>query len=62
MPQLLISDGKVMKNKLQKLGLNEQWLQNELISRGIQSIKDVFVFTRDECGNIYYMEKQKKTG
>jgi uncharacterized membrane protein YcaP (DUF421 family) len=61
MPEILISDGKVMKNKLQKLGLNEQWLTNELTARGVGAIKDVFVFTRDECGNIYLMTKEKKS-
>jgi uncharacterized membrane protein YcaP (DUF421 family) len=60
MPQVLISDGKVMKNKLKKLGLNEQWLLNELSARGAGSPKDVFILTRDECGNIYYIAKAKK--
>ena len=60
MPQILISDGKIMKKKLQKLGLNEQWLINELAARGIRSVKDAFIFTRDECGNVYYVAKEKK--
>jgi len=60
MPQILISDGKVMKKKLKKLGLNEQWLTNELAARGIGSIQDAFIFTRDECGNIYFSAKEKK--
>jgi uncharacterized membrane protein YcaP (DUF421 family) len=60
MPQVLISDGKIMKKKLQKLGLNEQWLLNELSARGLQSVKDAFVLTRDECGNIYCMAKEKR--
>jgi uncharacterized membrane protein YcaP (DUF421 family) len=60
MPQILISDGKVMKNKLKSLGLNEQWLLNELAARGAKSVKDAFIFMRDECGNIYYVAKEKK--
>ena len=59
MPQVLISDGKIMKKKLQKLGLNEQWLANELAARGVRSVKDAFIFTRDECGNIYFAAKEK---
>jgi uncharacterized membrane protein YcaP (DUF421 family) len=59
MPQILISDGKVMRKKLQKLGLNEQWLLNELSARGMKSAKDAFIFTRDECGNIYFVPKEK---
>lgn len=62
MPQVLISDGKVMKNKLQKLGLNEQWLVNELTARGVSTVKDAFLLTRDECGNIYFMAKEKRKG
>ncbi len=62
LPQILISDGKIMPRKLQKLGLNEAWLQAELSSRGIRSVKDVFVFTRDDCGNVYCAEKEKRGG
>jgi uncharacterized membrane protein YcaP (DUF421 family) len=61
MPQILISDGKVMKKKLQHLGLNEQWLKNELTARGCASIEDAFIFTRDECGRVYYVPKDKKS-
>jgi uncharacterized membrane protein YcaP (DUF421 family) len=60
MPDILISDGKIMKNKLKKLGLNEQWLLNELSARGAKSVKDAFIFTRDECGNIYFVAKEKQ--
>ncbi|MCL2003869.1 MAG: DUF421 domain-containing protein [Oscillospiraceae bacterium] len=60
MPQILISDGKVMKNKLKTLGLNEQWLRRELAARGVTAIKDAFIFTRDECGNIYLVAKEKR--
>jgi uncharacterized membrane protein YcaP (DUF421 family) len=59
MPQILISDGKVMKNKLKDCGLNEQWLLNELSARGARSVKDAFLFTRDDCGNIYFVKKDK---
>ncbi|MDR0292673.1 MAG: DUF421 domain-containing protein [Oscillospiraceae bacterium] len=59
MPQILISDGRVMKKKLKKLGLNEQWLKNELAARGAASVRDAFIFTRDECGNIYFIPKEK---
>jgi uncharacterized membrane protein YcaP (DUF421 family) len=60
MPQILISDGKVMKKKLSHLGLNEQWLKNELSARGGGTIEDTFILTRDECGRIYYVAKEKK--
>lgn len=62
LPQILISDGKIMPHKLQKTGLNEAWLQAELSSRGIKSVKDVFVFTRDECGNVYCVTRKKRRG
>jgi len=59
MPQILISDGRVMKKKLHALGLNEQWLKNELAARKYGAIEDTFIFTRDECGRIYYVAKEK---
>ncbi len=62
LPQILISDGKIMPHKLQKTGLNEAWLQAELSSRGIKSVRDVFVFTRDECGKIYCVTRKKRRG
>ena len=55
----MISDGKVMKKKLHALGLNEQWLKNELAARKYGPIEDTFIFTRDECGRIYYVAKEK---
>jgi uncharacterized membrane protein YcaP (DUF421 family) len=60
MPQILISDGKVCKKKLAALGLNEQYLKNELAARGGGSIEDTFIFTRDECGRVYCVPKDKK--
>jgi uncharacterized membrane protein YcaP (DUF421 family) len=61
MPQILISDGKICKKKLEALGLNEQWLRKELAARGSGSIEDTFIFTRDECGRVYYVAKEKKS-
>ena len=59
MPQVLIADGKVVKNKLKSLGLNEQWLVNELAARGGCAIEDTFIFTRDECGRVYFVPKDR---
>jgi uncharacterized membrane protein YcaP (DUF421 family) len=58
MPQVLVSDGKIMQKKLKGLGLNEQWLRNELASRD-GTVEGTFILTRDECGRIYYVPKGK---
>ncbi|MDR1693217.1 MAG: DUF421 domain-containing protein [Oscillospiraceae bacterium] len=61
LPQILISDGRVMPRKLDKAGLTDAWLQAELTSRGFKSASEVFVLTRDECGRVYCVAKQKGT-
>lgn len=42
-PEPLISDGHVVKNTLERLNLDEDWLSKELEKRKIKSIKDVFM-------------------
>ncbi|SFK40281.1 Uncharacterized membrane protein YcaP, DUF421 family [Halobacillus dabanensis] len=39
---LVVSDGQIDKANLEKLNLNEQWLNQQLESAGITSISDVF--------------------
>lgn len=42
-PEPLISDGKVVKQTLNRLCKNENWLNEELSKKDIHSIKDVFL-------------------
>jgi len=58
-PTLIISDGRVLGENLNILGLNENWLHKELKKRNIESSKDVFIMSIDECMNIYFSAKEK---
>ena len=39
----IIMDGRVMGDNLQRLGLNENWLQNELSEQGYRSPKEIYL-------------------
>lgn len=49
----LILDGNVMENNLRECGRDKTWLQNQLHSRGIGQIGEVFYAACDEAGNFY---------
>lgn len=57
-PRILISDGHVMAENLAKCGRDERWLQKECASRGAASPAEVFLFTCDAGGNIYFAPKE----
>ncbi|WP_332327659.1 DUF421 domain-containing protein [Metabacillus litoralis] len=43
LPTNVISDGKVNYQNLSKLNLNEEWLNQQLTSKGINSVSEVFM-------------------
>lgn len=52
-PVIVISDGQMMKNSLQKLGYTKEWLIGEIQKQGAEEIKDVFLAQIDSKGNVY---------
>jgi len=64
----IIIDGQVMYENLQDANLNEQWLYNELLTKGIKQPQEVFYAGLDTAGNLYVSiqkderEKQGKYG
>lgn len=58
LPLFIINDGRILTNNLKILGLDESWLKNELKRRKIKNPKDVFLLSVDECGNIYFAQKE----
>lgn len=56
-PVLVINDGRVLKNNLSLLGLNDSWLKKELQARNLDSPRDVFILTVDESRHIYIARK-----
>lgn len=44
----VIMDGQVLQENLTRMGLNEKWLQKELIAQGFHSPREVFIALCDE--------------
>lgn len=57
----LIIDGNVMKDNLQYVNLNEQWLKDQIKGYGIQKITDVFYAGLDTAGNLYVSKRRTST-
>ena len=44
----VIMDGRILGENLQRMGLDEKWLQKQLTSQGYKSAKDIFLGVCDE--------------
>ena len=53
----LIIDGRLIYKNLEKAGLDEVWLKNELKKQGIDDIKNVFFASLDTQGSLFYQAK-----
>lgn len=49
----IIRDGQIVEQNLKQNNLTHEWLYNELYSRGIRNINDVFLATLSTRGNLY---------
>lgn len=52
-PTILIMDGKLMKNGMDKLGYSKEWLLGEVQKQGVKNFKEVFLAQIDSRGEIY---------
>lgn len=57
LPTILVNNGKVIQDNLKNLGLNEEWLMNQLYKNGIMKFKDVYLATVSPDGEFYYSVK-----
>lgn len=57
-PSVLIIDGRIIDANLQKTR-DIQWLEKTIEEYGYQSVKEIFLMTLDEAGNIYISPKLK---
>lgn len=51
-PTVLILDGHIVEGNLKKVG-TRSWLRDQLQKQGIKDVKDCFLMTIDQGGNIY---------
>lgn len=57
LPTVVISDGQVISSKLEKLGLNYDWLINQLKSSGLNSEKEVYLAQVQTDGTLLINKK-----
>ena len=58
LPVILINDGRILEKNLRSCGRDLNWLQKVLSEESISSPQQVFLFTLDEQGNTYCVEKE----
>jgi uncharacterized membrane protein YcaP (DUF421 family) len=49
----VIADGKIVKNNLKRLNIQEDWLKQQLQQKGIDSVSDVFYAEVQRDGSLY---------
>lgn len=58
LPIVVISDGQLLHQNLKILGLDRDWLHQQLKKYHIASVKSVFLMTVDKQRNIYLLKKE----
>ncbi len=59
-PVIIVNEGRVLDDNLQKMGYNTVWLDRQLKKRKISSAKDVYLMTVDEFERIYIASYEGK--
>ncbi|SFD15057.1 DUF421 domain-containing protein [Clostridium uliginosum] len=54
LPKILVSDGKINKSSLSRMGKDEKWILNVLKNHNINSINEVLIALYDTEGNFKY--------
>lgn len=58
LPVVLINDGRLLSQNLQSCGLDEAWLQEQLSSRKLNQVSEVFLFSVDERQQVHCVPKE----
>ena len=56
-PIIVINDGRVLEQNLQKAGFDGAWLKKQLKSRKAKDASEVFLMIADPAGHVYYAGK-----
>ena len=59
MPEVMVVDGKIMKDNLKKYGLSTDWIKDIMEVQGIKNRKDIFFLTREQGGKTHIIKKEK---
>ncbi len=58
LPVILIDNGRLMGKNLEKMGLDEKWLQKQLKAHKAHRVQDVFLMTVDHGGTVVLAKKE----
>lgn len=58
-PAVIVNDGRVLREALRSLGLDEAWLGGVLRARGFKDAREVLLLTLDGSGRIVCVGKEK---
>lgn len=59
-PVMLINDGKLLTENLELIGKTEKWLCGELSKRSAKNAEDVYLFSVNDAGDIYFLPMEDK--
>ncbi|NLM84797.1 MAG: DUF421 domain-containing protein [Clostridiales bacterium] len=57
-PVIVVNEGRVLEKNLQVLGLDTQWLDQQLRARNIANVRDVYLFSVDDFGRVFFALKE----
>ena len=60
LPLIIISDGHILTHNLTARNLSQGWLEDQLHSRGIQSVEQIYLMTVEEMEGVYLIQKEAK--
>lgn len=60
LPHVIVSDGKIIKEQMKELNINEQKLQQIFRKIKVDKLKDLIILSIDKSGKIYYQIKGQK--
>ena len=58
LPVIIIDNGRLMAKNLEKMGLDDKWLQKQLKAHKTRRIQDVFLMTVDRGGTVVLVKKE----
>lgn len=61
LPTVIINDGRLLRDKLKQLGLDEAWLQKQLQKQHLSNTHEVFLLSVDQQGNTVCLPKEGKS-
>jgi len=60
LPVVLINDGKLLQKNMEVRNVDREWVENCLKNKKMPQVRDIFLMTVDDLGNVYISEKEKR--